>query len=108
MDVGLPTSHDGSPKILSSAPQMEKLGIRELLLVHLVVSEVVVSAVLVCKDKCMQHPIYYVSKTLLDAKTRYSHLEKLALALVTTARKLRPYFQCHPICVVSTFPLQSI
>nr|XP_009783873.1 PREDICTED: uncharacterized protein LOC104232382 [Nicotiana sylvestris] len=48
------------------------------------------------------------SKTLIDAETRYPHLEKLALALVVASRKLRPYFQCHPIKVVTTFPLRSI
>ncbi|XP_070035479.1 uncharacterized protein [Nicotiana tomentosiformis] len=41
-------------------------------------------------------------------ETRYPYLEKLALALVVAARKLRPYFQCHPIAVVTTFPLQNI
>ena len=49
-----------------------------------------------------------MSKSLLDAETRYTQLEKLALALVTAARKLRPYFQCHPITVYTTYPLKSI
>ena len=55
-----------------------------------------------------QHPVYYVSKTLVDAETRYTQLEKLALALVTVARKLRPYFQAHEVTVVSSFPLRAI
>ncbi|KAL5569097.1 hypothetical protein UlMin_025672 [Ulmus minor] len=49
-----------------------------------------------------------MSKSLLDAETRYTQLEKLALALVTAARKLWPYFQCHPITVFTTYPLKSI
>ena len=49
-----------------------------------------------------------MSKSLLDAETRYSQLDKLALALVTVARKLWPYFQCHPIVVITTFPLKGI
>lgn len=53
--------------------------------------QVAVSFVLVREDKGTQYPIYYVSKTLLDTKTRYPHLEKLALALIVAA-KLRPYF----------------
>ena len=52
--------------------------------------------------------MYYVSRTLGDAETRYPHLEKLALALVSASRKLKPYFQCHPICVVTTYPLKNI
>ena len=55
-----------------------------------------------------QYPIYYVSKALLDAETRYSHLEKLALALVTAARKLRPYFQAHQVVVVTSFPIKAV
>ena len=58
--------------------------------------------------KVKKLPIYYVSKSLLDAETRYSQLEKLALALIHAARKLRPYFQCHPITVLTTFPLKTI
>lgn len=49
-----------------------------------------------------------MSKYLLDAETRYPQLEKLALALIMTSRKLRPYFQCHPIIVVTTYPLRNI
>ncbi|XP_013607927.1 PREDICTED: uncharacterized protein LOC106314631 [Brassica oleracea var. oleracea] len=66
------------------------------------------SAVLVHEEKNKQLPIYYVSKALLDAETCYSHLENLALALIVAARKLRPYFQAHPIVVVSSFPVKLV
>jgi len=35
-------------------------------------------------------------------------IEKLALAVVTYARKLRPYFQSHPIEVLTNQPLRTI
>ncbi|XP_022893944.1 uncharacterized protein LOC111408413 [Olea europaea var. sylvestris] len=70
---------------------------RKQLYMYLAVSEMTVSAVLVCEEHGKQLPIYYVSKALLDAETRYSQLEKLALSLVSAARKLRPYFQSHSI-----------
>ena len=60
-----------------------------------------VSAVLVREEGNKQLHVYYVRKSLLDAETRYSHLEKLALAFVIAARKLRPYFKAHQIVVVS-------
>ena len=63
---------------------------------------------LVREEEAKQFPVYYVSKSLLDVETRYTQLENLALALVTAARKLRPYFQCHPIAVLTTYPLKSI
>ncbi|XP_038679442.1 uncharacterized protein LOC119980719 [Tripterygium wilfordii] len=50
----------------------------------------------------------YVYLAVSGVATRYNLLEKLALALVVAARKLRPYFQCHSIVVVTNFPLRSI
>ena len=35
-------------------------------------------------------------------------MEKLAFAVVVSARKLRPYFQSHPIEVLTTHPLRAI
>ncbi|XP_013608052.1 PREDICTED: uncharacterized protein LOC106314775 [Brassica oleracea var. oleracea] len=72
------------------------------------ISEHAVSAVLVREEENKQLPIYYVSKALLDAETRYSHLENLALALIVAACKLRPYFQAHPIVVVTSFPVKLV
>ncbi|KAL0416776.1 UNVERIFIED_CONTAM: hypothetical protein Slati_3509500 [Sesamum latifolium] len=51
-------------------------------------------------------------KTLRKAKTfewegRYTSIEKMALALVVTARRLRPYFFSHPIGVKTNTPLKQ-
>lgn len=45
---------------------------------------------------------------MLDAETRYTQLEKLTLALVIVAHKLRSYFQCHLIIMLTMYPLKSI
>ena len=52
--------------------------------------------------------MYYISKTLVDAKMRYLPLEKLVLALVHAMRKLPHYFQAHTIYVLTKYPLQSL
>ncbi|KAL0373750.1 UNVERIFIED_CONTAM: hypothetical protein Sradi_3290700 [Sesamum radiatum] len=44
-------------------------------------------------------PIYYVSKVLNGVEGCYTPIEKMALALVVTARRLRPYFLSHPVGV---------
>ncbi|KAK0589707.1 hypothetical protein LWI29_017611 [Acer saccharum] len=93
---------------LRSPPLLSKPKDNEILFIYLAVSNTAVSAVLVREEESVQHPVYYVSKTLLDAETRYSRLEKLALALVMAARKLRPYFQCHSIKVLTAYPLKNI
>ena len=38
-----------------------------------------------------EHVIYYASKNLMDSKTWYSHMEKLALATVIAVQKFRHY-----------------
>ena len=52
-------------------------------------------------------PVFFVSKSLTDAETRYTHLEQAALALRTAAQKLRPYFQAHPVVVLTDLPLRG-
>ena len=75
---------------------------------YLVVSEVAVSGVLVREENKKQKPVFYTSKMLLDAETRYSDLEKMVLALVTAKKKLRHYFESHPVTVVTNYPIRKI
>ncbi|KAL0343681.1 UNVERIFIED_CONTAM: hypothetical protein Sangu_1255500 [Sesamum angustifolium] len=53
-------------------------------------------------------PIYYVSKVLNGAKGRYAPIEKIALALVVIARKLRPYFLSYPVRVKTNLSLKKM
>ena len=53
-------------------------------------------------------PIYYLSKALAGAETRYVKIEKLAYALVYTARRLKPYFKSHKIVVLTAEPLKQV
>lgn len=57
--------------------------------------------------KSTEAPVYYTSKVMYDAETRCSVLEKLAFALVTTARRLKVYFQEHPIVVLTDQPIKQ-
>ena len=77
---------------------------REDLFMYLSVSDHAVSAVLL-RDRGVQHPIYYISKTLVDVETKYLPLEKLVLALVHAIRKLPHYFQAHTVYVLTGYPL---
>ena len=81
--------------------------LREDLFMYLSVSQHAVSAVLL-RDRGVQQPMYYISKTLVDAKTRYFPLEKLVLALVHSIRKLPHYFQAHNVFVLTEHLLQSL
>ena len=56
----------------------------------------------------MQQPVYYCSRALRGAEGKYPKMEKLIVALVTTSRKLRPYFQAHTIEVPTEYPMKQI
>ncbi|KAL6326000.1 hypothetical protein AAG906_038492 [Vitis piasezkii] len=91
------------PPILSSPLPEEKL------YMYLAVSEWAISTVLFrCPSPKEQKPIYYVSRALADVETRYSKMELTALALRSAAQKLRPYFQAHPVVVLTDQPLRNI
>ena len=49
-----------------------------------------------------QNPVYFVSNMIIDAETRYTDFERIALALRMVAKKLRPYFQAHTIVVFTS------
>jgi hypothetical protein len=52
--------------------------------------------------------VYFVSEVLSDSKMRYSKMQKLVYAILMTKRKLRHYFDAHPITMVSKYPLGEI
>ncbi|XP_076903048.1 uncharacterized protein LOC143557999 [Bidens hawaiensis] len=80
----------------------------EPLTLYLSASGIAVGAVLLTDRKNVQTQIYYVNRTLSDPETRYSMLEKLVLALVYAARRLRRYFQGHPINVLTGYKLKNV
>ncbi|KAK3015873.1 hypothetical protein RJ639_007817 [Escallonia herrerae] len=86
---------------LSSPPLLSKPFPGEDLLIYISVTEVAVSTVLIREEDGVQKPIYYVSKVLQDVETRYPKIDKIALALIISARRLRPYFQSHTIIVLT-------
>ena len=79
----------------------------EELYLYIAVSQAAVSAALVREDGRSQRPIYFVSRVFRGAEERYPRMEKLALALMTVARKLKPYFQAHVIVVLTNQPLRK-
>ena len=80
----------------------------ELLTLYLAVSDFSTSAVFVRDKDRVQHPVYYCSRALRGAEERYLRMEKLILALVTTTRKILPYFQAHTIEVPTEYSMKQV
>ena len=72
-------------------------------LLYIVASTTTIAMVLV-QDNLhdQEHVIYYASKNLIDSETRYSHVEKLALAMVIAVQKFRHYILLRTTTVLQT------
>ena len=75
------------------------------LVLYLAVSDNALSSALVQEVEGEEKPVYFVSKTLRGAELRYQKLEKLSLAVIVTARRLRQYFQSHKVIVKTDYPI---
>ncbi|GAA0161346.1 hypothetical protein LIER_17682 [Lithospermum erythrorhizon] len=94
--------YSGSPQLLSRAEEGETLQI------YLAISDVVVSNVLIREAEGVQRLIYYVSHVLHEAEERYPIIDKAALALILSKRKVKAYFESHPIQVFTDQPLKRV
>ncbi|XP_076945368.1 uncharacterized protein LOC143616417 [Bidens hawaiensis] len=81
---------------------------REPLNLYLSASDKAIEALQLTDRKNLQISIYYVSRTLTEAETRYSMLENLVLALVYAARRLHRYFQGHQINMLTGYTLKIL
>ncbi|GKU89490.1 hypothetical protein SLEP1_g3623 [Rubroshorea leprosula] len=94
---------------LNSPPLLTKAVDGEIFYLYLGISDEAISSVLVREEAKQQKLIAARSSNVLHgAKLRYPIVKKAALAVVTSARKLRPHFQLHPIIVLTDQPLRQI
>ena len=89
------------PPLLSPSKQGEELYL------YLAISPTAVNSALIREEERRQLPIYYTSRALRGAEERYPPMEKLAFALVTAVRKLRPCFQAHTIVLLTNHLLRK-
>jgi len=95
-------------EFLSSPPVLHRPSSGAALSLYLSVSDNAMSSVLTEDSEEGERPVYFVSKVFKGAELRYQKIERLALAIITTARKLRPYFQSHKIMVKTNYPVKQV
>jgi hypothetical protein len=99
---------------LAHAPVLTPPRCDEPLYLYVTATTQVVSAVIVVERTeeghalPVQRPVYYISEVLSETKARYPQIQKLLYAVVLARRKLRHYFEAHPVTVVSSFLLGEI
>ena len=71
-------------------------------LLYIVASATTIALGLVQENPIGQeHVIYYASKNLMDSETKYSHVEKLALATVISVQNFHQYILLHTTTVLA-------
>ncbi|GJX34862.1 reverse transcriptase domain-containing protein [Tanacetum coccineum] len=86
---------------INELPMLTALKPREELIMYLCAAREAISLVLLTERDSQQMAIYFVSHALQALKINYSPMEKLIMALVHAARRLRRYFQAHSVVVIT-------
>jgi len=93
---------------LATPPVLCKPQVGVPLRLYFAVTEWAISFVLVQEQDQVQKPIYFVSKALQGPELRCQSLEKAALAVVFSARRLCHYFQIFTVVVMTNLPIQKV
>jgi len=93
---------------LASPPILRRPHPGEPLKLYITVTDLAVSTTLVQEQSGEQRPICFVSNTLRGAEAKYQKIEKVALAIIFTTRRLCPYFQAHTVIIMTDQPVKQI
>ncbi|GKA64974.1 reverse transcriptase domain-containing protein [Tanacetum coccineum] len=95
-------------KLIAELPMLVAPMEKEELIVYLAATKETVSVVLMTEREAKQMPIHFVSRALRGSEINYTSMEKLVMALVHASKRLKRYFQAHPIIVITDQPIQQV
>ncbi|GJW77458.1 reverse transcriptase domain-containing protein [Tanacetum coccineum] len=108
MDCGSGSCIQANEKLIAKLPTLTAPMEKEELIVYLAAVREAVSAVLMTEKEAKQMPVYFVSRVLQGLEINYTPMEKLVLALVHANKRLKRYFQAHPIIVITDQPIKQV
>ena len=72
------------------------------LLLYLATNSYTIGALITQEDGGgIEQPIYYISRALKDAETRYPRAERVCLAIVYASQRLRHYFLAYEVWLMT-------
>jgi len=87
---------------------IQKSDTQRSIIIYLAVLEEAVSATLVQEVEKEEQLVYFISGFLHVVEVSYKMIEKVAITLLVTARRMRIYFQNHHIIVKTDYPIMKI
>jgi len=90
---------------LSSPPILIRPKPNEFFYLYLSIVDEAVSSVLISENEKGQCPIFFAGKSLSGLELRYQKIEKVAYALIISARRLIAYFLAYTIVARTEAPL---
>jgi len=74
---------------------------------YFTVTDRAISSVVIQEQDQAHKPIYFVSKVFQGSEVRYQAMEKAALVVVFSMRRLRHYFQSFTVIVMTNLPIRK-
>ena len=89
-------------QIMTNLPIVQAPICKRPLLLYLATSSYAIGTLIAQEDGSgVEQPVYYISRALKDAETRYPKAEKACLAIVYASQKLRHYFLTYEVWLMT-------
>ncbi|XP_071707961.1 uncharacterized protein [Rutidosis leptorrhynchoides] len=102
------TAFQEMKKLLKTLPTLTAPIDGETLYLYISVANEAFGSVLVAERDKIQKHVYFVSKALTESEINYAPIEKFVYALILTSRRLRRYFQGHPVHVLTNMSVKQV
>jgi len=93
---------------LANPPILGKLTAGVPLRLYFSITDRAISSVIVQDQGQVLKPIYFINKVLQGPEERYQVIEKVALVVVFTDRRLRHYFHNFTVIVMIDLPIRKL